>query len=258
MRLLTNLFLSLLLGLPATALAQPAPDQLGGLKFRHIGPVGNRTLAVTGVPGDRHVYYAGAATGGIWKTEDAGLKWRPVFDDQDVHAIGALAVADSDPNIVWAGTGETFIRANVSIGIGVFKSTDAGRDLGAHGPRRDGADRADHHPPHEPGHRLRGVARPRLLPPGRTRGLPHDGRGRNLGKSPLRGRGNRRLGHGHGPEQPADPLCRHVAACAPDLGPDERRAGKWALGDPGRRRHLDRIGGERASPCRTSARSRSA
>ena len=126
MRLGISLFLSLALGLPAAVLAQPAPDELGGLKFRHIGPVGNRTLAVAGVPGDRNVYYAGAATGGIWKTEDAGLKWRPVFDDQDVHAVGALAVSESDPNIVWAGTGETFIRANVSIGIGVFKSTDAG------------------------------------------------------------------------------------------------------------------------------------
>ena len=125
-RPLGALLLSLALGLPVTALAQPAPDELGGLRFRHIGPVGNRTLAVAGIPGNRDIYYAGAATGGIWKTEDGGIKWRPVFDDQDVHAIGALAVSESDPNIVWAGTGETFIRANVSIGIGVFKSTDAG------------------------------------------------------------------------------------------------------------------------------------
>ena len=124
--LVLGLVLGLAPGLPAAAPAQPAPDQLGGLDFRHIGPVGNRTLAVAGVPGDRGVYYAGAATGGIWKTEDAGLGWRPVFDDQDTHAIGALAVSESDPNIVWAGTGETFIRANVSIGTGVFKSTDAG------------------------------------------------------------------------------------------------------------------------------------
>ena len=120
------LLLALALGLPAAGLAQPAPDELGGLRFRHIGPVGNRTLAVAGIPGNPDIYYAGAATGGIWKTEDGGIKWRPVFDDQDVHAIGALAVSESDPNIVWAGTGETFIRANVSIGIGVFKSTDAG------------------------------------------------------------------------------------------------------------------------------------
>ena len=126
MRRYGALLLSLALGLPAAALAQPAADELGGLRFRHIGPVGNRTLAVAGIPGNLDIYYAGAATGGIWKTEDGGIKWRPVFDDQDVHAIGALAVSESDPNIVWAGTGETFIRANVSIGTGVFKSTDAG------------------------------------------------------------------------------------------------------------------------------------
>ncbi len=117
----------------ASAFAQPPADQLGGLRFRHIGPVGNRTLAVAGVPGNRDLYYAGAATGGIWKTEDAGLRWRPVFDDQDAHSIGALAVAESDPNIVWAGTGETFIRANVSIGTGVFRSTDAGESWKAMG-----------------------------------------------------------------------------------------------------------------------------
>ena len=115
-----------LLILAGGASSQPAPDQLGGLKFRHIGPVGNRTLAVAGVPGDRSVYFAGAATGGIWKTENAGLHWRPVFDDQKDHAVGALAVSESDPNVVWAGTGETFIRANVSIGTGVYRSTDGG------------------------------------------------------------------------------------------------------------------------------------
>ena len=166
------LLLSLALGLPAAALAQPAPDELGGLRFRHIGPVGNRTLAVAGIPGNPDIYYAGAATGGIWKTEDGGIKWRPVFDDQDVHAIGALAVSESDPNIVWAGTGETFIRANVSIGIGVFKSTDAGGDLEAHGPRRDRAHRPDRHPSDEPGHRLRGLAGPRLHPAAGAGHLP--------------------------------------------------------------------------------------
>jgi photosystem II stability/assembly factor-like uncharacterized protein len=72
-------------------------------------------------------YYAGAASGGVWKTWDGGLSWDPVFDDQPVHSIGALAVAPSDPNIVWVGTGESFIRSNVSIGNGVWKSTDAGK-----------------------------------------------------------------------------------------------------------------------------------
>ena len=115
--------------------------QTEGLRARHIGPVGNRVSAVAGVPGDRTTYFAGAASGGIWKTDDAGIHWRPVFDDQPVHSIGALAVAPSDPGIVWAGTGESSIRSNVSIGNGVWKSTDGGetwRHAGLEGTGRVG------------------------------------------------------------------------------------------------------------------------
>ena len=101
-------------------------SSLDALRFRHIGPVGNRITSVAGVPGDRRTYYAGAASGGLWKTETAGLQWRPVFDGNKVHAVGEVAVAPSDPNIVWVGTGEPFIRSNVSIGNGVWRSLDAG------------------------------------------------------------------------------------------------------------------------------------
>ncbi len=128
--------LTLLLGLvgaaaaPAGVAAAPQQgmsiDQLEQLRFRHIGPVGNRVAAVAGIPGDPLTYYAGAATGGVWKTEDGGINWEPIFDDQPVHAIGALEVALSDSQIVWAGTGEPHIRSNVSIGDGVYKSTDGG------------------------------------------------------------------------------------------------------------------------------------
>src|SRR5688572_13496468 len=97
------------------------------LRYRYIGPVGNRVSAVTGVVGDPNVYYAGAASGGIWKTTDGGINWQSIFDDHEVSSIGALAVARSDPNIVWAGTGEPHIRSHVSIGNGIYKSTDAGR-----------------------------------------------------------------------------------------------------------------------------------
>ena len=118
---------SFLLALSPAATAQEiAPEHYAQLKFRHIGPVGNRVSSVAGVAGNPMVYYAGAATGGIWKTEDGGLHWEPIFDDQPVHAIGALAVAPSDPEVVWAGTGEGFLRSNVSIGNGVWKSTDGG------------------------------------------------------------------------------------------------------------------------------------
>ncbi len=104
----------------------PVTQLFANLEYRHIGPLGNRVIAVTGVPGDNNIYYVGAASGGIFKTVDGGVHWQPIFDDQPVSSIGSLAVAPSDPNIVWAGTGETFIRANISIGNGIYKSEDAG------------------------------------------------------------------------------------------------------------------------------------
>ncbi len=100
--------------------------QLNQLKYRHIGPVGNRISTVTGVAGDPLVYFVGAASGGIWKTIDGGLVWKPVFDDKPVNSIGSITVAPSDPQIVWAGTGEPHIRSNVSVGDGVWKSVDGG------------------------------------------------------------------------------------------------------------------------------------
>ena len=98
------------------------------LHFRFIGPDGNRAIAVAGVPGDRNVAYVGAASGGIFKTDDAGITWRPIFDSMDNSSIGALAIAASDPKQVWAGTGESFlIRPAEAMGNGVYKSVDAGR-----------------------------------------------------------------------------------------------------------------------------------
>ncbi|HKN67187.1 MAG TPA: hypothetical protein VJW73_12985 [Gemmatimonadaceae bacterium] len=113
--------------------AQPArltsfdPSTAAELRWRYVGPVGNRVASVVGVPGDPNVYYAGAASGGVWKTIDGGIHWSPIFDEQDVSSIGALAVAPSNANIVWAGTGEPWIRSHISAGNGVYKSTDAGR-----------------------------------------------------------------------------------------------------------------------------------
>jgi len=115
--------------------AFPAGQRRGGgapadaLSFRFLGPVvGNRVASIAGVPGDPYVYYAGAASGGIWKTTDGGVRWTPVADSLPVAAIGALAVAPSDPNVVWAGTGEAWaIRDSDVIGDGMYKSTDAGK-----------------------------------------------------------------------------------------------------------------------------------
>ncbi|MEA1878378.1 MAG: hypothetical protein U9N86_16170 [Bacteroidota bacterium] len=96
------------------------------LRYRHIGPPGNRTSAVVGVPGNDMVSYIGASSGGIWKTTDRGGRWFPIFDEMEAQSIGAIAIAPSDPNVVWTGTGEAFIRSNVSIGNGVYKSSDGG------------------------------------------------------------------------------------------------------------------------------------
>ncbi len=102
-------------------------DILGSLRYRYIGPVGNRLTSVVGIPGQPNIYYVGAASGGIWKTNDGGVHWEPIFDDKPVSSIGALAIAPSDPNIIWAGTGEPWIRSHISVGQGIYKSTDSGK-----------------------------------------------------------------------------------------------------------------------------------
>lgn len=114
----------------ALAGQSPEPAMLEQLKFRNVGPPGNRVSAVYGIPGNPNVYYAGTPTGGIFKTTDAGTTWVPIFDGQRDLFIGSLAVSASDPKIVWAGTGETWFRNNnlyVPVGDGVYKSIDAGK-----------------------------------------------------------------------------------------------------------------------------------
>jgi photosystem II stability/assembly factor-like uncharacterized protein len=104
------------------------PGLFSGLSWRQIGPFrGGRVAAVTGVPADPETYYLGAAIGGVWKTTDGGHEWKPMFDAQHIGSIGAIAVSASDPNVIYAGTGESAPREDVSIGDGVYKSVDAGR-----------------------------------------------------------------------------------------------------------------------------------
>ena len=86
--------------------ARPSPATYSALRWRYIGPEGNRFSAAAGIPGDPSTYYVGAASGGVYKTIDGGVHWQAVFDGHPVQSIGALAVSVSDPNIVWAGTGE--------------------------------------------------------------------------------------------------------------------------------------------------------
>ncbi len=115
---------------PATKPAEPPKfdDQLKGLKYREIGPFrGGRSLTASGIAGDPNTYYFGSTGGGVWKTTDGALTWQPVFDDQGTSSIGSIAIAPSDPNILYVGTGEACIRGNISHGDGVYKSLDGGK-----------------------------------------------------------------------------------------------------------------------------------
>ncbi|MCI0403255.1 MAG: hypothetical protein L0212_06995 [Acidobacteria bacterium] len=121
--------LILLLASAASLWAQIDPELLAGMKARSIGPAGmsGRISDIVAVESDPNIIYVGASTGGVWKSENGGLTWTPIFDDQPVHAIGALAVFQATPDIVWVGTGEGNTRNSVSVGNGIYKSLDAGR-----------------------------------------------------------------------------------------------------------------------------------
>src|SRR6478672_7013080 len=121
--------LSLALSTFASAQATYDPALWSGMRYRMIGPErGGRVTAVTGVPSDPTTYYMGSTGGGVWKTTDAGHTWANVSDGFFKEAsMGAVEVSLSNPNVVYAGTGSSKIRSNVSIGRGIYKSTDAGK-----------------------------------------------------------------------------------------------------------------------------------
>lgn len=116
--------------LPASLLAAQSIDsaQFKGLKWRMIGPFrGGRTVGATGVTRQPNVFYIGVNNGGVWKTDDYGHTWKPIFDDQPTGSIGAIAVAPSNPNILYVGSGEGLQRPDLSTGDGIYKSTDGGK-----------------------------------------------------------------------------------------------------------------------------------
>ncbi len=141
--ILTAFLVAGVLVLPAAA--QTAPDRkaraVAGLRWRSIGPVnmGGRVSAIVGVPGDPKTFWVGGADGGVWKTTNGGTTFEGQWQDEEVYSVGALAVAPSDRNVVWLGSGEGDPRNTVSYGVGVWRSTDGGTSwthLGLRGTER--------------------------------------------------------------------------------------------------------------------------
>lgn len=128
-RLLFFSALSFLSALPGAVHGQHiATSQYSALRWRSIGPYrGGRTVGAAGVPAQPNVFYIGVNNGGVWKTTDYGQTWFSVFDDQPTGSIGCVGVSVSDPDIVYAGSGEGLHRPDLSVGDGIYKSTDAGR-----------------------------------------------------------------------------------------------------------------------------------
>src|SRR5216683_2149908 len=119
----------LVVALAISAVAQPYNEaQFKGMKWRGIGPYrGGRVLAVTGIPGSPFTYYFGGVAGGVWRTTDGGVSWQPISDKSVISSIGAIAVSESNPNVIYVGTGESCLRGNISYGDGVYKTTDGGK-----------------------------------------------------------------------------------------------------------------------------------
>jgi photosystem II stability/assembly factor-like uncharacterized protein/ribonuclease HI len=125
----STILLALLLALPVPALAQIDPDLLAGISARSIGPaaMSGRVADVDVVESNTDIVYVGTASGGVWKSTNGGLSWTPIFDDQPVASIGAVAVFQPNPDVVWVGSGEGNPRNSVSVGNGIYRSLDGGR-----------------------------------------------------------------------------------------------------------------------------------
>jgi len=206
----------------STGNAADDAKEFAALKYRNVGPfAGGRVSRACGVPGDPLVYFAATASGGVWKSTDGGHAWKSVFDDQPTSSIGSIALAPSDTNVVYVGSGEANIRGNVSPGAGMFKSTDAGKtwkhvrkQVGQIGTVAVHPKNADIAFAAVLGH---------AFGPNAERGVPHHGRRPHLGPRALQERGHRRERYRHRPEQPARRVRWLLANTTPPVGDDERR-----------------------------------
>ena len=227
---------------PAVAPASPSPvDALKRLPWRNIGPTAQagRVPVFVGLPGDINTMYVAGAVGGIFKTTNGGVSWKAIFDDQPVVSIGAIAIAPSDPNVIYAGTGEGNPRNDASIGDGVYKSIDAGEhwtNVGLPDSEKIArlVDRSA-----QPRRRLRLRAGPRVGPERGARPLQDDRRRPELEEDPLQERPHRLLGRRHRPDQRQHRLRGdvHVPALGLVHGVGRRRDGRLQV--VRRRRDVD-------------------
>ncbi len=154
-----------------------SPALYQDLHWRFVGPLrGGRTTSIAGVPGRPNLFYIGVVNGGIWKTDDAGRTWTPIFDSQPTGSIGALAIAPSNANVIYAGSGEGLQRPDLAVGDGIYKSNDAGSDLDAPRFTRRAADCGDRRRSEERRSRFRGGARSSVRSQRRARHLSLDRR----------------------------------------------------------------------------------
>ena len=216
-----------------------APKELKGLKYRPIGPAaGGRVSRAAGIPGDPTTYYAATASGGVWKSTDGGVTWKSVFDDQPVASIGSLAIAPSDPNIVYVGSGEANIRGNVAEGNGIYKTVDGGKTWTHVWKQRGQIGTMAVHPTNPDIAFAAVLGRPFGCEPG-TRCIPHERRRQDLAAGAEEGRRYRRVGHRNGSQQSCDPLRWLLAGSPISLGYDQRRARQRSARLPRWRGHVD-------------------
>ncbi|HEX4957206.1 MAG TPA: hypothetical protein VFV46_03440, partial [Lacibacter sp.] len=124
-----RLFLLCLLGMSITVQAQVKLEQFKNMKPRNIGPAGmsGRVTAIDAIYSNPEIIFVGAASGGVWKTDNGGANWKPLFDEQPLINIGALKVQQSNPSVIWVGTGEGNPRNSLNLGEGIFKTLDGGK-----------------------------------------------------------------------------------------------------------------------------------